>query len=101
MRNYPLSVLLTALLLLSLSCVVHAQRIQQPLGRGVVVSKGASGLLISWRKLAQEPENATYNVYVNGTLLNAAPVSKTNLRPGIYIKGGRKVILTKGSSLYR
>ena len=52
---------------------VSAQRLRQPLDRGVVAvyrsggrsvtSSGGTGSLISWRKLAQEPEGTTYNVY--------------------------------------
>ena len=55
-----------------------AQRIQQPLGRGVVVAKNGNNALISWRKLAQEPEDTQYNVYVNGTKLNSTPLTKSN-----------------------
>ena len=73
-----------------------AQRIQQTLGRGVVAVKrtgtsrtgdGGSGALISWRKLAQEPEGTTYNVYRRAkgadswTKLNAKPLAKTNYTP--------------------
>ena len=43
-----------------------AQRLIQPLGRGVVVAQNGSSMTVTWRRLAQEPENATYNVYVNG-----------------------------------
>ena len=52
---------------------VCAQRLQQPLDRGVVAvyrsggrsvtASGGTGYLVSWRKLAQEPEGTTYNVY--------------------------------------
>ncbi len=55
-----------------------AQRIQQPLGRGVVVAKNGNNALVSWRKLAQEPEETLYNVYVNGTKLNSSPLTKSN-----------------------
>ena len=57
---------------------IYAQRLQQPLGRGVVAVRNESKVLISWRKLAQEPEDAKYNVYVNGTKLNGTPLAKTN-----------------------
>lgn len=66
----------------------NAQRIQQKLGRGVVAvygnSNGSAGVEITWRRLAQEPENARYNIYVSRekdgayTLLNNSPVSNTN-----------------------
>lgn len=46
--------------------VMTAQRIQQPLGRGVVAVNNNGNVTVTWRRLAQEPEEATYNVYVNG-----------------------------------
>lgn len=55
-----------------------AQRIQQKLGRGVVVAKNGSDATITWRKLAQEPEDAKYNIYVNDAKLNSSPVANTN-----------------------
>ncbi len=79
-----------------LPLTVSPQRIQQPLGRGVVAvqrvatsrtGSGGSGALISWRKLAQEPEGTTYNVYRrtgrNGsyTKMNDAPLTVTNYTP--------------------
>lgn len=80
-----------------MSSMTFAQRIQQKLGRGVVAvnrtggrgvtAEGGQGSLISWRKLAQEPEGTTYNVYkrVAGTdsytKMNSAPLKKTNYVP--------------------
>lgn len=65
-----------------------AQRIQQRLGRGVVAvygtSNGSAGVMVTWRRLAQEPEDAKYNVYVSSqrdgtyTKLNATPLTNTN-----------------------
>ena len=76
---------------------VSAQRLQQPLDRGVVAvyrsggrsvtSSGGTGYLISWRKLAQEPEGTTYNVYKRAqgatefTKMNATPLKVTNYKP--------------------
>lgn len=66
---------LVLLLALSATSYITAQRLQQPLSRGVVAvnrsgssirsvtSSAGQGNLISWRKLAQEPEGTTYNVY--------------------------------------
>lgn len=89
--------LVAAMMLLPLT--ISAQRIQQPLGRGVVVvnrsgssirsvtSSGGTGSLISWRKLAQEPEGTTYNVYKRAvgssdyTKMNATPLKVTNYKP--------------------
>ena len=70
-----------------------AQRLQQQLGRGVVVvnrngtnrtGDGGNGALVSWRKLAQEPEGTTYNLYRRAagsdsyTKVNTTPLTKTN-----------------------
>lgn len=61
-----------------------AQRLQQPLARSVVAVHDASfsTVLISWRRLAQEPEDCTYNVYTRTgegsyTLLNDEPIAGT------------------------
>ena len=75
--------ILTTMLALTLCASTWAQRIQQTLGRGVVVVNGASNMLVSWRRLAQEPEDATYNVYMrngNGAYrkMNATPLKNTN-----------------------
>lgn len=80
--------------------LVNAQRLQQPLGRGVVAvnrsgstirsnvtGSGGTGNLITWRKLAEEPEGTTYNVYrrMQGasdfSKMNASPLKKTNYKP--------------------
>ena len=76
---------------------VCAQRLLQPLDRGVVAvyrsggrsvtSSGGTGYLVSWRKLAQEPEGTTYNVYCRPagasefTKMNATPSKVTNYKP--------------------
>lgn len=71
-------------LLLAMTATAQAQRKVQPLGRGVVAVNNGSNVTLTWRKLAQEPENCKYNIYVsnaeNGsyTLLNSTPLSKTN-----------------------
>ena len=57
---------------------LHAQRLRPRLGRGVVAVKNGSSALVTWRRLAQEPEDAQYNVYVNGTKLNPSPLKNTN-----------------------
>ncbi len=75
--------ILSLLVLFSISNM-FAQRLTQTLGRGVVVSTGSTQTLISWRKLAQEPENASYNMYVRTgsdgawSKLNSDEVTATN-----------------------
>ena len=85
---------LSALVLMHLATL--AQRIIQPAGRGVVAVDrtwnsqtrfGEAGKLISWRKLAAEPEGTTYNVYkraygtTSWTKMNSTPLKKTNYTP--------------------
>ncbi len=76
--------LLLITFLLLLVCPCHAQRLQH-LGRGVVATWNAStGVTVSWRRLIQDPENATYNIYVakkgteSYTKLNDEPLRLTN-----------------------
>lgn len=76
------------LMMLAMSpSLTMAQRIQQKLGRSVVaVTDQATNVLVTWRKLAQEPENCTYNIYTRKkgatdfTKLNSTPITKTNYR---------------------
>jgi len=96
MNNNRLAALsLTALI----SLTALGQRLQQPVARGVVAvnrsgntirsasSAGGQGNLISWRKLAQEPEGTTYNVYrrtagaADFTKMNTTPLKRTNYVP--------------------
>lgn len=87
MKN-KVSLLFLLVFLTCLPSITFAQRIQQKLGRGVVAvygtSNGSAGVEITWRRLAQEPEDAKYNVYVSKTadgdytLLNPTPLTNTN-----------------------
>lgn len=78
--------------MLILGVGVQAQRLQH-LGRGVVAVNNGSNVTITWRRLAQEPEDAKYNVYVNGTKLNATPLSVTNTT-ATYAKCGEGASIT-------
>ena len=74
-----------------LPMTMTAQRLQQKLGRSVVAvnrsgssirsvtSAAGTGSLISWRKLAEEPEGTTYNVYKRAK--GAADYTKVNSKP--------------------
>ena len=87
--KHLLSAVVAATLLATTTISVFAQRIQQPLGRGVVAvnrtggrsvtSTGGQGNLISWRKLAQEPEGTTYNVWRRAA--GATEFTKMNTKP--------------------
>lgn len=67
--------------LLATSLGIQAQRMQQPLGRGVVAVENGSGMVtITWRRLAQEPEATRYNVYVDGKKINTSPLLVSNMQ---------------------
>ncbi len=97
MKN--LKIILTALLLLSSSVAstVSAQRIYPELGRGVVATTRSNKTTITWRKLAQEPENAKYNIYIRsneGTewkLMNSSPVGVSNYQLSSALAGGTEI----------
>ena len=68
---------LTAMLLVP-SCL-SAQRMSQPLGRGVVAIQNGNTVFISWRRLAQDPEDCKWNVYAGDIKLNSQPIANLNL----------------------
>ena len=88
----------TLLALMAMTLVVSmasAQRQQQKLGRGVVAAQNGSAVTVTWRRLAQEPENTTYNVYVNGSKVNASPLTNTNWKTTTsVVPTGSKVAVT-------
>lgn len=64
----------------------HAQRLQQDLGRGVVAVQNGSSVTVTWRRLAQEPEQCTWNIYVKKaggatfSKINSTPITLTNYK---------------------
>ena len=64
-----ISRLLLVAVCLLLPLTMASQRIQQPLGRGVVAVNYNGSVTVTWRRLAQDPEDATYRVYADGKLL--------------------------------
>jgi hypothetical protein len=57
-----------------------AARQMESLDRGVVAVKVANGVFVSWRVLGTDAATTSFNVYRNGTKVNATPVSgATNL----------------------
>ena len=55
-----------------------AQRQTDVLGRGLVAVKKSGGIFLSWRIPAEEYYDVAYNVYRDGTLLNAEPLEVSN-----------------------
>jgi rhamnogalacturonan endolyase len=65
----------------ALNCGVHPEsadgRYQmESLCRGIVAMRSGNGNFISWRLLGYEPAEIAFNVYRNGTKLNAQPIDK-------------------------
>ena len=51
---------------------------REVLGRGVVAIRSSdSKVAVSWRYLQSDPENVAFNIYRNGTKINAKPLSET------------------------
>jgi len=48
------------------------------LDRGLIAVKSDDGIFISWRWLATEPVNTTYNLYRDGVKINPYPLTVTN-----------------------
>ena len=71
--------LLFTLLITALSVVTaDAQRKTDALDRGLVAVKVSNGVFVSWRQQADEYYDVTYNLYRNGTKVNATPLTVTN-----------------------
>lgn len=72
--NHALKICAFIFCLISLQA--SAQRQMEDLNRGVLaIRTSPSSVMVSWRILATEFENASYNVYRGSTKLNASPIS--------------------------
>ncbi|MDQ0658910.1 rhamnogalacturonan lyase [Paenibacillus sp. W2I17] len=87
LRTAGVSLLSSALLVTSLglgnTAVTHAAGARQMeyLDRGVVAVKTGTGVFVSWRLLGTEGSNVSFNVYRDGTKVNATPITNsTNLQ---------------------
>ncbi len=77
MRRGVRYALLTVILAGS-ATVAQAQRRTDQLDRGLVAVKNNAGVFLSWRILGEEYYDVTYNVYRNGTKINATPLTVSN-----------------------
>ncbi|QYR23603.1 RICIN domain-containing protein [Paenibacillus sp. sptzw28] len=50
-------------------------RQMEALDRGVVAVSVSGGVFISWRMLGTDPDSVSFNLYRNGTKVNASPIS--------------------------
>uniref|UniRef100_UPI00403F311E rhamnogalacturonan lyase n=1 Tax=Paenibacillus sp. Y5S-9 TaxID=3122489 RepID=UPI00403F311E len=87
LRTAGVSLLSSALLVTSFglgnTSVTHAAGARQMeyLDRGVVAVKTGTGVFVSWRLLGTEGSNVSFNVYRDGTKVNATPITNsTNLQ---------------------
>ncbi|WP_423804638.1 rhamnogalacturonan lyase [Paenibacillus xylanexedens] len=87
LRTAGVSLLSSALLITSLglgnTSVTHAAgpRQMEYLDRGVVAVKTGTGVFVSWRLMGTEGSNVSFNVYRDGTKVNATPITNsTNLQ---------------------
>ena len=69
---------LTLIILCALSLTAQAQRMTDKLDRGLVAIKQTTGVYISWRIFGEEYYDVTYNLYRDGTKLNATPLTASN-----------------------
>lgn len=70
--------LLTTALVMLVGLSAHAQRFTDQLDRGLVAVKTTNGVYCSWRIQADEYYDVTYNLYRDGTKVNASPLSVSN-----------------------
>ena len=72
--------LIFALVLSGLCSFVSAQRKAEILNRGLVAVKVTSSqTFLSWRLLGNDPDNIAFDIYRNGTKINAQPITdRTN-----------------------
>lgn len=69
---------LLCLLLVGLAADIQAQRKTDKLDRGLVAVNVGNKTFISWRRLAEEYYDVTYNVYCNNVKLNNTPLTVSN-----------------------
>lgn len=66
------------LMLAMVTMGAYAQRTMDKLDRGLVAVKTGSGIFCSWRIMGEEYYDVTYNIYRDGTKLNATPLNTSN-----------------------
>ncbi len=67
------------LILSFMAVTARPQSYMENLGRGLVgISTGTNKVFLSWRLLGTDPASMTFNLYRNGTKVNAAPLNVTN-----------------------
>jgi rhamnogalacturonan endolyase len=58
------------------STSIFSQRVSERLNRGLVaVRVNAAQVFLSWRLLGSDPDNVAFNIYKNGSKINASPIT--------------------------
>lgn len=74
--HYLLKKSVLILMLISLQAIVFAQRPMEFLNRGLVVQeRNGGGTFLTWRMLGTDPRDVAFNLYRNGTKVNASPLT--------------------------
>lgn len=72
---------------------ICAQRRMEKLDRGLVAVRTGNGVFLSWRVLGTDPRDIAFNIYRNGTRVNASPVTgATNMVDGAGSAGARYTV---------
>jgi hypothetical protein len=75
-NSYFLKVIFSACILLHIfSSDLMAQRKMEKLDRGLVAVQTNGGVFLSWRVFGTDPKAVAFNVYRNGTKVNASPIT--------------------------
>ena len=74
MKKFIITMLLVYMAVVS----AVAQRMTDALDRGLVAVKTDAGVFCSWRILAEEYYNVTYNLYRDGVKVNQEPLTVSN-----------------------
>lgn len=71
-------ILFSAAAMVLLAGQAFAQRAMDKLDRGLVAVGANNGVFVSWRVLAEDADNVKFNLYRNGVLVNAQPLTVSN-----------------------
>ncbi|MET0319326.1 MAG: rhamnogalacturonan lyase, partial [Duganella sp.] len=81
-RTSVLTLLVAALAAGNLGNAAAAGKQIERLDRGAVAIKSGNGVFVSWRQLATDAADTTFNVYRDGQKLNGAPLNALNYSDG-------------------
>ncbi len=71
-----------------------AQRVMDKLDRGLVAVGANNGVFVSWRVLGEDADNVKFNLYRDGALVNAQPLTVSNYADASGSASSRYVVKT-------